>query len=331
MSVLVPTSDEASWLEARRKGVTASEIAVLMGLSPYSSPYKLFHQKLGILAADDDNDTMERGRDLEPVIARKFAAAHPEIFIEGNGRELYAHSSRAWQLATPDRCVWESDRHYAYHREPVAVAEYKSDGGSDEWGEPGTDEIPVHYRCQVLWQMDVMGVDRGYVACLRIRDWKLLTYELRMDDDAREDLKLMRGEALGFLDRVAHQDPPDVDWRAATTSALKTLYPGVGEDREVLIGRQLAISYRAALRRYDKAKQRKDEMTNRVLEEMGTAEYALDARTGEKIATRSVSHPKRVSVTLVREKYPDIAAECTPESKPQVKLTLAKPEKDTTS
>jgi hypothetical protein len=72
-------------------------------------------------------------------------------------------------------------------------------------------------------------------------------------------------------------------------------------------------------------------MTNRILEAMGTAEYALDAGTREKLATRSVSRPKRVSTALVRERYPHIATECTPEPKPQVKLMPAKPKKDKTS
>ena len=94
-----------------------------------------------------------------------------------------------------------------------------------QWGEDGTDEIPVHYRCQVLWQMDVMGVDTAFVACLFIQPWKTRVYELTMDDAATADLKLMREEARDFLDRIDLRDPPDVDWRPATASALKTPPP----------------------------------------------------------------------------------------------------------
>jgi putative phage-type endonuclease len=349
---LIPTASEGEWLAARRKGVTASEIAVLMGLSPYSSPYALYHQKLGILQADEDQAVFERGRVLEPYVAEKFAAAHPEFSVEGDGRALYAHRERPWQLATPDRLVRaRGKRPMDYlccelHKPgkalpgamapccdpndcgpccedcstcptnnrlwPRAVLETKTDAGSDEWGEEGTDEIPVHYRAQVLWQMDVMGVARAHVSCLRVHDWKIREYVIEHDPDVPlgydvthaldatgklcdlcTDILAMRVAATGFLVRIDRQDPPDVDWRPATAYALKQLHPSL-EDRDAHIGRQLEISYRAALRRFKEAEQRKDEMTNRLREAMGSANRAVAAGThgpdGKRvvIATRQV-------------------------------------------
>lgn len=337
MPELIPTTTEAEWLAARRNGVTASEIAVLMGLSPYDSPYALFHRKLGILPQQDDNLMMERGRVLEPYVAEKFARAHPELAVLGDGRQLYAHPGRHWQMATPDRLVNMSRYGDTLIGCTPAVLETKADGGSDEWGEPGTDDIPLHYRCQALWQMDVMGVDRAYVACLRVRDWRVLEYVIGHDSaghmpdytgeapmgDCRAcvDLDLMRIAARDFLDRIDLREPPDVDWRPQTAAALKAMHPDV-EDREVVIGRQLELSYRAAVRRAREAEQRKDEMTARVLLAMGSARKAV-GRDGP-VATRSVSHPKRVSTDMLRERHPAIAAECTPEPKPVIKLTPAK-------
>lgn len=299
MAELIKTDSEAAWLEARRQGVTASEIAVIMGLSPYSSPYALYHQKLGILPSDVDSAVMERGRVLEPYIAEKFAAAHPELWVHGNGRQLYAHSERPWQLATPDRLLadeshdglssyWAAEDEYC-----DAVLECKSASSMDEWGEPGTDEIPVHYRCQVIWQMDVMGVGRAHVVVLDVPRWQVHEYVIEMDDSARNDLTYMLPAAEEFRRQLAEHDVPDVDWRPATAYALKQLHPSL-EDREAHIGRQLEISYRAAVRRYKEAEQRKDEMTNRMREAMGSARRAVTVRTvaGESrqvvIATRQV-------------------------------------------
>jgi putative phage-type endonuclease len=252
-AVLIPTASEAEWLEARRRGITASEIAIVMGLSPYGSPYALYHSKLGNLPDPEDTGALERGRVLEPYVAGKFAAAHPEFAVIGNGRELWTHHVRPWQMATPDRLLadgWPPGFEYGDAIEeftPIAVLETKTDAGSDEWGEPGTDEIPVHYRCQVLWQMDVMGVDVAYVACLRVRDWKVREYIVQLDDDAQADLNLMRAEARDFLDRLDLGDEPDVDWRPATLDALKALHPSV-EDTTAEIGPQLAAWYEAAVR-----------------------------------------------------------------------------------
>jgi putative phage-type endonuclease len=315
-AVLIPTASEAEWLERRREGVTASEIAVLMGLSPYDSPYGLYHRKLGILPQQDDAGAMERGRVLEPYIAAKFAERHPERFVCGDGRELWRHGDRPWQMATPDRTLGNPD----------SVLECKVDGGSDDWGEPGTDEIPVHYRAQALWQMDVMGVGTAHVACLRVLQWDVREYVITMDDAARADLELMRAEAREFLDRLGI-DPPEVDWRPATLKALKTMY--VGEDGgDIKVRASLAISYAAAVRKFKAAERRKDQMTAAVLEAIGNRRRAIDPRTGEPIATRSVSHPKRIDAEMLRTRYPAIAAECTKPPKPEPKLTPAKPKKD---
>lgn len=282
-AVLIPASTEAEWLEARRQGVTASEIAVLMGLSPYSSPYKLFHQKLGILPADDDSDVMEKGRVLEPVIAGKFAGLHPELSVEGDGRSLFAHPNRPWQLATPDRLLaetWfepvEGPELIEEVTRTVAVLECKVDGGSPDWGEPGTDEIPVHYRAQVLWQCRVMGVRRWHAACFNADRWKARWYEGVIDAAAEADLELMEAEALGFLERLGRQEPPDVDWRPATIAALKTLHPSV-EDVTAEIGPQLADRYEAACRNVRRWEQRKKLYEARIRQAAGSARRIVRA------------------------------------------------------
>lgn len=305
MPDLIQTSSEDEWLAARRKGVTASEIAVLMGLSPYSSPYALYHQKLGILPDQADQAVFERGRVLEPYVVEKFAAAHPELMVSGTGRELYAHSDRPWQLATPDRLVvsyeieWETNG--TIPLDVVAVLETKTDDGSQEWGEPGTDEIPVHYRAQVLWQMDVMGVARAHVSCLRIHDWKIRDYVIGhggrdpWDDanhgegcDACTDQYMMRDAARDFLDRIDRQDAPDVDWRPATIGALKQLHPTVA-DEDVLVGTQLGKWYRAACRNLKAAEQKKKLYEARIREAMGSAHTASMLGIGrEPLARRDV-------------------------------------------
>ncbi len=37
---------------------------------------------------------------------------------------------------------------------------------SDEWGEPGTDEVPEHYWLQVQWYLGITGADAGDLAVL---------------------------------------------------------------------------------------------------------------------------------------------------------------------
>jgi hypothetical protein len=261
--------------------------------------------------------SMRVGRHFESLVCELFAERHPEFALTGNGRTLYAHPARPWQMATPDRLVSETwfepvdtdELVREVRGAPVATFDAKTSATYEGWGDDGSDEIPVYYRCQKLWQMDVEGVTSGYLACLFMHSRQLRVYELRMDADAEADLKLMREEAELFLSCIARRDEPEVDWRPATTSALKTLNPGV-EQVDVAVGAQLARSYRAAVRRADEAGQRKKLMTNRMLQAIGTGRRALDP-AGRPVATRSVYPNRRIDTGKLRAGYPDAAAACT--------------------
>lgn len=294
MAELIPTKDEADWLRARQQGITASEIAVVMGLSPWDSPYALFHRKLGILPPIEDTPAMERGRVLEPYIADKFAQANPEFTLLGDGRQLYRESDElfSWMMATPDRLITDcrseiSGDECTCTAGPVALLECKTASDMSEWGEEFTDEIPVHYRCQVIWQMAVMGVRIAYVAVLDIPRWRVREYHLDMDEAARLDLAMMIDAAREFLGRIERQDPPDVDWRPATAYALKQLHPSI-EARNVVVPASLAKRYRAACKAVKSAEQRKGLAENLLRARMGTAQAAYDGATGQVLATRQV-------------------------------------------
>lgn len=296
-AVLIPTASEADWLAARRTGITASEIAIVMGLSPYSSPYALYHQKTGTLPDSEQSDAMMLGSYMEQFVADRFAERHPEFALSGSGRELYARQGRLWQMATPDRIV--NDVRFDFldgvsevfeEHEPYAVLETKIDGGSDEWGEEGTGEIPVHYRCQVLWQCRVMGLANWYLAAFLWHRRQVRVYEGVIDEAAERDLALMEDSARDFLDRLDRREEPDVDWRPATTAALKKLHPSV-EDRDVEIPRYLARRYRAACRSYKAAEQRKKLTENLIRARLGNGRRAItDDRhgPGDVIARRDV-------------------------------------------
>jgi putative phage-type endonuclease len=306
--VLIPAATEQEWLDARRRGVTASEIAVIMGLSPWDSPYALYHRKTGDLPGPEDNLAMALGRHLESFVAELFAQRFPDFSVHGDGRALHAHEDRPWQLATPDRIVaegggWQQDGPGLFSNQfpkAVAVLECKTSASYDGWGDDGSDEIPVHYRCQLLWQMDVLGVTSGFVACLFLHSRQLRVYELghgpgscSPDDGSREpcaaceDLFVMRSEAVRFLARLEHREPPEIDWRPATSDALKHIHPMLDPDVTMTIPARLARWYRAALRDLKDAERRKVLHENRIRDILGTGRYA-NSPDGLPVARRDV-------------------------------------------
>ncbi len=259
------TPDNPRWHELRRTGVTASEIAVVMGLSKWDSPFNLYWSKVNGWSGED-SEIMATGRHLEASIADWWQATnspdHPVIHRAG----LYAHADRPWQLATPDRLMCDPQMHdnpfpenpsFQYEH-PVAnvmgLLECKWVAQSwDGWGEEGTDQIPVYYRCQGLWQADTLGVDEVHFAVLGPTGFR--AYLVRRDEAGEADLKLMRDAAEDFVRRLKEQDPPDLDSHSATIDALRKLHPSVGQG-DVEVSVELAERYRIARLERDDAKAR---------------------------------------------------------------------------
>ena len=60
------------WLKWRRSLLTATDAAMLLGLSPYVTPYKGWQRKLGLAEEQKTNAAMERGHRDEPIARALF-------------------------------------------------------------------------------------------------------------------------------------------------------------------------------------------------------------------------------------------------------------------
>jgi putative phage-type endonuclease len=233
------TPDNPRWHELRRAGVTASEIAVVMGLSKWDSPFNLYWSKVNGWSGED-SEIMSTGRHLEASIADWWAAENADLLGDPPLMRagLYAHPDRPWQLATPDR---KARFRLAGRMVTHGILECKWVAYSwDGWGEPGTDEVPVQYRCQGLWQLDVMGVDEVHIAGLGPGGFR--SYLVRRDED---DLAVMRKAGEDFVRRLAEGVPPPLDSHAATLGALQRLHPDLGQG-DVQVDVEVAERYRLA-------------------------------------------------------------------------------------
>ena len=265
------------WHEYRRKTVSASEVAAVLGISPYTSPFDLWWAKrLGDV--NPETPAMRRGKRLEPLILEDFQEEHPEFYLDRAG--LYVNAERPWQACTPDALAYETAG-WAEGRDPVAVVEAKTAGSRDGWGTEGTDEIPAHYRAQVLWQMDTLGLSVAYVPVWIGFDYReyVVTYDA-------SDVALMRHHAREFLDSLEAGDPPSIDSHPATGRRLKQLHPSV-IDGEVEVMRAWVNAYHRAKRGRDAGQRLMDMAEHNIRQAMGDHRYAVV--DGQKVATRSVT------------------------------------------
>lgn len=141
----------------REEGIGSSEVAAALGLNPWRSAWSVWAEKSGLVPPFQGNAATEWGTRLEPVIA---AAWSDETGLPVREVRTYQHPVEEWAFASPDRLFSDDDG------DAILEVKTASINAASDWGEPGTDAIPRHYRIQVAWQMYVTGIQRAEVAVL---------------------------------------------------------------------------------------------------------------------------------------------------------------------
>lgn len=211
-------ANDHDWYEWRRHGIGGSDIAAILGLSPWQSPYGLWLEKVGATTVDRAaTEAMEFGKLMEPVIATWF---HNETGLYIVGQQQCVRADRSPVLrATLDGWVADADDPDPQGEPGRALSEFKVTRDTvKEWDEAG---IPDNYRAQVTWQSVVTGCRHIYVIVLHLAYGRpqLRWYEYDVPDS---DAEWLERTALDWWQRhVVTGDPPDVDAHPATTAALK--------------------------------------------------------------------------------------------------------------
>lgn len=186
------TEPRQDWLQARKAGIGGSDAAAILGISKYRTPLQVYLDKIGELPEQPDNPAMLWGRTLEPVIRQRYS--------DITGREVHMHDgiircdAHPFMLANLDGFT-----------EDGRVLEIKTARSAEGWGEPGSDEIPEVYQCQVQHYMVVTGFVVADVAVL-IGGSDFRLYEVPADQELQE---IMVEREAAFWRRVEAHNPPE--------------------------------------------------------------------------------------------------------------------------
>lgn len=271
------------WHAARAAGIGGSEIAAVMGISPYESRFSLWHRKQGLIAPVEESEEMFWGKVHEPGIAARFASLHPWLV---KPEPTYARHERPWQIANPDRQVYRTDR-------PNELLEIKTARDDHGWGRTGTDDIPVHYRAQCLWYLDVTGARVCHVAVL-IAGSEYREYVVDYDET---DALAMREAGAEFMRTVRQHERPDIDGHAATFQTIKALPEGQ-DDIDIEVSQADRDRYFAALDAAKAADAEKRAAAGVLLDQIGTGRRAVHDRSP--VATRTVRDGRTHSLQPAR-------------------------------
>ncbi|WP_280357878.1 YqaJ viral recombinase family protein [Nocardia otitidiscaviarum] len=259
--------------------MSASKVAAALGLSPWESRFSLWHKMAGTVENPPPTIEQSRGHYLEPAIRSWFADQHPEWVVSSSG--TWQNMRRPWQIASPDGEIWRPEA------SELRLLECKTDahpdGGEDpEWGEEGTDQIPVGYRAQVMWTMDTIGATVAHVACLGAY-LQFREYIVYYDPDEAAEIRELVAEFMDTLPTGKHPRRPDIDGHTATYEAVRALNPLIVDDL-VELSAETATRYLNALDAEKAIKAEKSLSTALVADEMGECKYGT--YLGVRIARR---------------------------------------------
>lgn len=145
-------------IEERLDYITGSDAAVILGLSPYTSPVELWQYKTRMAVPKDisDNPSIKAGKKLEPVIREWFAEETGKSVVQAP--DLIIHKSYNWMAGNIDGKIEGESA--------IFEAKTASIRMSHEWGPVGDNTIPDYYYCQVAHYVAICDVERAYIAVL---------------------------------------------------------------------------------------------------------------------------------------------------------------------
>lgn len=148
----------------RTKFIGGSDIGAILGLSRFRSPLEVWMEKTRKETRQPDSLPLRFGSFAEEFVASEYARStgfellHDEL--------IHIHPEHSFMSAHIDRFVLEN-RSTA----PSRILECKTANpfapfASSEWGEVGSDEVPMSYLCQCIWYMAITNLDRVDLAVL---------------------------------------------------------------------------------------------------------------------------------------------------------------------
>lgn len=201
---MTAADDRADWLTQRRTGVGGSDVAAVLGLSPWRTPYDVYLDKLGEATKELTSQAAHFGNRLEAVVADEFSE---RTGIRCTMQEhMYRNPLSHWEIANIDR-----------YAGPGAILECKTARLADGWGpsqeeeikagEVASDhEIPIYYETQIQWYMGLLGVPVCYVAVL-IGGQDFRIYKVSRDPEIFE--KIRAKVKTFWLEHVEKHVPPE--------------------------------------------------------------------------------------------------------------------------
>lgn len=253
-------STREEWHEARRAAICASEVAAVLGVSPYESPLSVWARKRGLIEKDEATERMKWGTRLErPILSGYAEDEGVEVTYHDQSTLLYHPRFPEVPLAaTPD----------GYEGDFVLDAKNVDAWVAKDW-ENGP---PLHLVVQSQTQMVCSGYGAGKLVAL-FGGNRLTPFIVERDEKFISTLETFVSE--WWAKYVVTGEQPPADASASCVRTLERLHPNdsgatveLGEEFLAVDGRlaEVKLAMKAL-------KEERDALENRVCAAIGAATF----------------------------------------------------------
>lgn len=274
--IKTPT-DREEWLALRKQGIGGSDMAAILGVSPWATPVDVWLDKTNQSQPIESNDAMWIGNELEDAVARRYADERGVGVVRHNFIEI---DSDNHMIGNVDRLVLLSGEKVAAHMGEVRTTrglEVKT-SSMDEW-----EEVPAHYEAQVMSYMSLMPTIQSFDVAAMFYG---LQKSFKVYNIARDEtiIEAIRAVAKEFWERnVLTGTPPE----PINENDCRTLWKRFNPGKKVVAPEHIAAfvwKIKEAKKQIKETEKKISDMTTEVMAAMEDGEILLD-ESGQKLCT----------------------------------------------
>jgi putative phage-type endonuclease len=249
------------WHLYRANGIGGSEIGAVLGLSPFSSAYRVWALKTKQVPEPHiDNWAVRLGKAFEQPILDLWQEQYPEWEVMLTG--MYRHSEHKFAIANPDAI--------ARHRETGELMILEVKTSRNYW----SDGVPPHYLAQVQWYMAILGINKARIIAVAGWDWQ----DIEVPEDKFEQ-EVMFATGARLWQAVELNQEPEWDGSRVTYETVREMHPDI-EDVEADLG-ELGVNLVAAQIEYERAEEKLNSYKSATLAAMGRARWGVGSYEGQ--------------------------------------------------
>jgi putative phage-type endonuclease len=289
----------------RAKSLGGSDIGALMGLSRYRTAVDVWMEKTGRMVDTADSLPIRFGTFAEEFVASEYAlskgcslVSHPFALIHPEHSYMHGHIDR---FICESPSIFDENGHLVASR--ILECKTTNPFANHEWGELGSDQVPLAYLAQCAWYMAITGLEQADLAVL-VGNADFRIYEIHRDIELEE---MITQKAKNFWEEHVLQDVPP---QAQKESDFKRLFPQSNPSKSIEAKRETRElikkmkDLQIQLDSYDK---QISQIKQSIMAEMQDAEVLTHA--GQIIATWKKPKPStKIDTKRLAEEHPDLIA-----------------------